>query len=68
MSEASKVSEKVRLLAEQAGLGNALKLAPEIVAACIQRGQQPLGEPPAAVTPLTAPASLFDPASFETKR
>jgi hypothetical protein len=68
MSDASKVSEKVRMLAEQAGLGNALKLAPEIVAAAAERGLHPLSKPPAALSPLTTPAAVFDPASFERKK
>jgi len=66
MSDASKASENIRALAEQAGLGNAFRLAPDIVAACIQRGQHPLTNPPAS--PLTTPAPVFDPASLETKK
>ena len=61
-------NEQIRLLAEQAGLGKAFALAPEIVAACVERGQQPFSEPPATLTPLTAPAALFDPASFEPRK
>jgi hypothetical protein len=68
MSDASKVSENIRALAEQAGLGNAFKLAPEIVAACVERGQHPLSKSPAALTPLTAPAPMFDPAAFEKSK
>lgn len=67
MSEASKSPEAVHQLAEQAGLGKAFKLAPEIVAACIARGQSPFSTPPVALTPLTAPAPVFDPADFEPK-
>jgi hypothetical protein len=67
MSDASKSTEAVRLLAEQAGLGKAFKLAPEIVAACIERGQSPFSTPPAALTPLTTPAPVFDPADFGPK-
>jgi hypothetical protein len=67
MSDGLKSSEAVRQLAEQAGLGKAYKLAPEIVAVCIERGQAPFSAPPAALTPLTAPAPVFDPADFEPK-
>jgi hypothetical protein len=66
MSDTSKVAENIRALAEQAGLGKAFKLAPEIVATCVERGQHPLTQP--AASPLTTPAPVFDPASFELKR
>jgi hypothetical protein len=68
MSEESKNSETIRQLAEQAGLGRAFKLAPEIVTACVERGQSPFSRQPAALTPLTAPAPVFDPAEFEPKK
>ena len=67
MSDALKSPEAIRQLAEQAGLGNAYKLAPEIVAACIERGQSPFSTPPSALTSLTPPAPVFDPADFEPK-
>jgi len=67
MGEASKNPETIRQLAEQAGLGKAFKLAPEIVTACIERGQSPFSAPPAALTPLTTPAPVFDPADFRPK-
>lgn len=67
MGEVSKNPESVRHLAEQAGLGRAFKLAPEIVAACIERGQSPFRTPPAALTPLTTPAPVFVPADFGPK-
>ena len=67
MSEASKNTEAVRQLAEQAGLSKAFKLAPEIVAVCIERGQSPFSAPPTALTPLTTPAPVFDPTDFEPK-
>lgn len=68
MSDASKPSDRVRDLAEQAGLERALKLAPDTVAGAAERGLQPLSKPPAGVTPLTSPAAVFDPAGFEPKR
>jgi hypothetical protein len=52
-------------LAEQAGLGKAFALAPNIVAACVERGQHPLTKTPDS--PITTPAPVFDPASFGTK-
>ena len=61
-------AEKARALVEQAGLGRAYELAPEIVAGAVQRGQHPLSKPPAALTPTSAPAAVFDPAAFERKR
>jgi hypothetical protein len=64
MSDASKAVD-VRALAEQAGLGNALRLAPEIVATCVERGQHPLTKTPDF--PTITPAPVFDPASFGPK-
>jgi hypothetical protein len=61
MSDASKAVD-VRALAEQAGLGNAFRLAPEIVATCVERGQHPLTKAPDS--PTATPAPVFDPASF----
>jgi hypothetical protein len=59
MSGAPKSAEDIRALAEQAGLGNAFRMAPNIVAACIERGQHPLTkEPP---SPTMTPAPVFDP-------
>jgi hypothetical protein len=65
VSDASKASGDVRALAEQAGLGKAFALAPDIVAACVERGQHPLTKTPDS--PITTPAPVFDPASFGTK-
>jgi hypothetical protein len=58
--------EQIRVLAEQAGLGKAFQLAPKIVAACVERGQHPLTDPPKS--PITTPAPVFDPAGFESKK
>jgi hypothetical protein len=60
--------EKIRLLAEQAGLGKAFALAPDIVTVCVERGQHPLTALQAALTPVTTPAPIFDPSSFEPKQ
>jgi hypothetical protein len=68
MGDASNVSDRVRLLAEQAGLERALKLAPDTVTAAAERGLRPLGKVPAGLAPLTTPAPVFDPASTEPKK
>jgi hypothetical protein len=65
MSNASNVPENVRLLAEQAGLGRALKLFPDGVKAAAERGLRPLGNPPAGTSPIVSPAPIFDPARFD---
>lgn len=67
VSGPAKVSEHVQRAAEQHGLGKALKLAPEIVAAAAERGAHPLSKPAAPLSPLTSPAPVFDPASFGKK-
>jgi hypothetical protein len=65
MSEASKIPESVRLMAEQHGLGKALRLFPDGVKAAAERGQKPLGAPPKGNSPIASPASIFNPARFE---
>jgi hypothetical protein len=65
MSEAPEVPESVRLMAEQHGLGKALKLYPEGVTAAAERGQKPLGAPPKGNSPIAQPAHIFNPARFE---
>ena len=65
MSEASKIPEAVRLLAEQQGLSKALKLFPDGVKAAVERGQKPLGELPKGTTSISSPAPIFNPARFE---
>ena len=66
MSDAS-VPESVRLAAEHAELGKALKLFPEAVKAAYERGTRPIGEH-AGVTPIASPASTFNPARFEKSK
>ena len=66
MSEASDSPGDVRALAEQAGLSKAFHLAPDIVAACVERGMQPLTQQPPS--PLTTPAPIFEPVGFEPKK
>jgi hypothetical protein len=65
MSDASKVPDDVRRLAEQAGLTRALELFPNEVKAAAERGLRPLGEHSKGVSTSSAPASVFDPARFE---
>jgi hypothetical protein len=65
MSDASKVSESVRLAAERHGLSKALELYPDGVQAAAERGLKPLGEPPKGNSPIASPAPIFNPARFE---
>jgi hypothetical protein len=65
MSEAPKIPEAVRLMAEQHGLAKALKLYPDGVAAAAERGLRPLGELPDGITSISSPAYIFNPARFE---
>jgi hypothetical protein len=62
------VSDRIRLLAGQAGILRALELFPESVNAAAERGLRPLGDPPAAIPPTAAPAPVFDPARFERNK
>ena len=66
MSDASD-NEAVRLAAEQAGLGKALKLFPDGVKAAVERGTRPLGAAPKGTPSLLHPAPVFDPRRFEKK-
>ena len=68
MSDASKISETVRLLAEQHGLSKALKLFPDGVKAAAERGLKPLGELPKGTTSISSPAPIFNPARFEREK
>ena len=65
MSDASRIPETVRLLAEQHGLAKALKLFPDGVKAAAERGLRPLGEAPKGNSPIASPAPIFNPARFE---
>jgi hypothetical protein len=65
MSDAAKIPEMVRVLAEQQGLQRALALFPEQVVAAAERGLRPLGEPTAGISPIAAPAPVFDPTRYE---
>ena len=68
MSDASKVSESVRLAAEQHGLSKALELYPDGVKAAAERGLKPLGELPKGTTSISSPAPIFNPARFESEK
>jgi hypothetical protein len=59
------VPDRIRLLAEQAGIVRALELFPEAVNAAADRGLRPLGDPPTGHSPTAHPAPVFDPARFE---
>ena len=65
MSEATKISELVRLLAEQQGIERALTLFPDAVQAAAERGLRPLGDLPPGNSATTHPAPVFDPARCE---
>jgi hypothetical protein len=65
MSDKDQLPESVRLLAEQHGLGKALKLFPDGVKAAVERGLRPLGDPPPGNSPIASPAPIFNPARFE---
>jgi hypothetical protein len=54
----------VRALARARGLSRAHELFPETLAAAMARGSNALSPLPAEFSPLTEPASLFDPARF----
>jgi hypothetical protein len=63
-----KLADYTRTLAEQHGLSRALEKFPDAVKAAIERGLRPVGALPAGNSPLTHPAPVFDPASFEPDR
>jgi len=65
MSDASNIPESTRLLAEQAGLGKALKLFPDDVKTAVERGLKPIGDPPKGHVPTASTAPVFNPATFE---
>ena len=65
MSDASKIPEAARLMAEQQGLSKALKLYPDGVKAAAERGLKPLGALPKGTTSISSPAPVFNPARFE---
>jgi hypothetical protein len=67
MSDTTKISEPLRLLAEQQGIARALKLFPDAVRAAAERGLRPLGDLPAGHSATAHPAAVFDPARWEKK-
>ena len=67
MSTSEKISDAVRILAEQQGLQRALAQFPDAVAAAAERGFRPLSDAPGH-SPLMAPAPVFNPAQFEPRK
>jgi hypothetical protein len=57
--------ESLRLLAQQHGLTRALEKFPDGVKAAAERGMRPVGAMPADNSPITHPAPIFDPATYE---
>jgi hypothetical protein len=69
MSNSKPTPDVVRLLAEQAGLQRALKMFPDGVTAAVERGLRPLPTQAGAdISPISTPASIFNPASFESSK
>ena len=68
MSDAPKIPDAVRLIAEQHGLAKALKLFPDGVKAAAERGLKPLGDLPKGMTSISSPAPIFNPARFEREK
>jgi hypothetical protein len=64
MSDAAN-SDRLRILAEQAGLNRALRLFPDGVKAAAERGLRPLGDHAKGHVPTAHPAPVFDPTQFE---
>jgi hypothetical protein len=58
-------ADRLRVLAEQAGLGRALELFPDGVKAAAERGLRPLGDHAKGYEPTAHPAPVFDPTQFE---
>jgi hypothetical protein len=56
--------DQLRLLCEQAGLSRALELFPDGVKAAAERGLRPVGDHK-GISPIAAPAPVFDPTRFE---
>jgi hypothetical protein len=67
MSDA-KISDTVRLIAEQQGLARALQLYPDAMKAAAERGLRPLGATPPGNSPIASPAPVFDPSRHERNR
>jgi hypothetical protein len=65
MTSEKKIPEWVRLQAQQQGLERALSLFADEVAVAAERGLKSLGEIRGGLSPLSAPAPVFNPARFE---
>ena len=66
MSDASKNSDIVRLIAEQQNITRALELYPDAVKAGAERGLKPVVLPP-GTPPRIHPSNLFMPVRRDTK-
>jgi hypothetical protein len=58
-------SDFIRTLAQQHGLARALEKFPDGVKTAAERGLRPVGAVPPGHSPITHPASIFDPATYE---
>ena len=65
MSDSQKTSDTFRAMAEQHGLKRALEKFPDAVKAAAERGLRPVGAMPPGNSPLTHPASIFNPELYE---
>ena len=66
MSDASKTSDIVRLIAEQQGITRALELYPDAVKAGAERGLKPVTLPP-GTSPRIHPSNVFVPVRRDPK-
>jgi hypothetical protein len=64
MTSEKKIPEWVRIQAQQQGLERALSLFADEVAVAAERGLKSLGEIRGGLSPLSAPAPVFNPARF----
>jgi hypothetical protein len=65
MSNDEKNSSFLRALAELYGVQRALEKFPDGVKAAAERGLRPVGAMPPGNSPITHPAPIFDPATYE---
>ena len=61
MSNEQKISDPLRLLAEQHGLKRALEKFPDGVKSAAERGLRPLGAMPSGNSPITHPGARLQP-------
>ena len=68
MSNADRMPDFARAMAEQHGLQRAFEKFPDGVKAAAERGLRPVGAMPAGHPPLTHPAPIFNPEPYEGDR